>query len=314
MKRGLVYHNLAVMLEAGLPLVRMLRTAADGAPQGSARALERVAQAVSDGETLAGAMAAQGAAFEPLDVAVVRAGEVTGHLGQAVRMLEHWYDFRDGIRRRLLSGLIMPAILLHAAAFIFPLPALFIGGLGIGGYFLQVAGTLSGFYIAAAIILAVTRLSPRGLFRRAMDEALLRTPLLGRALEPLALGRYCEVFRMGLASGLPLVASADLASDACGNAAIAARMQGARRSAADGEPMSAGFTSHLPPDFVEAWRVGEFTGSLDDVCERQANARAQLAEQRFADLATWIPRIIYFLVSAKMVYMIMTSGVSAIRH
>ncbi len=72
-------------------------------------------------------------------------------------------------------------------------------------------------------------------------------------------------------------------------------MKGAR-SAQAGESVSAGLPRSLPPEFVQAWEVGEESGSLEEVALRLANLTGERAEMTLADLARIVPRILYILI------------------
>ncbi len=75
----------------------------------------------------------------------------------------------------------------------------------------------------------------------------------------------------------------------------------------------------LPPEFLEPWRIGEETGSLDEVAKRLAEANAEAAEFWFGEFARWLPRVVYFLVCLLMIYYILKlagiamTGVSGLR-
>ena len=72
------------------------------------------------------------------------------------------------------------------------------------------------------------------------------------------------------------------------------------KSVKEGEMFSEGFSTNLPLDFREAWLVGEETGNLDEVTKRLADSYAANAEFIFTQLATWLPRIVYFIVCIKI--------------
>ena len=295
--RAILYHNLYLMLDAGVPILKSLRTVGSGVKGKRAKAFAAIADIVADGNSLAEAMARFPNVFDPLDVLVVEAGETSGNLPEILNNLSDWYNFRDRIKRIIRSGLVLPVMIIHIAAFLIPAPALIMGSIDLSGYFCSVAQTLAFLYVPAVGIWAVTRLTPEtGFFRRLFDRSVTRIPLLGRAICRLSLSRYCRTFHMLLKAGVSAGQCAEMAAKVVGNTCIADQLKGAAESARAGNLFSEGFSQKLPLDFLDVWRIGEETGALDDVTQRLARSNSEIAQLLFSELGRWVPRIVYFLV------------------
>ncbi|MHC4464852.1 MAG: type II secretion system F family protein, partial [Planctomycetota bacterium] len=222
--------------------------------------------------------------------------------------LSEWHEFSSRIAKKMLSGMLLPIFLLHATAFIAPFPVFVRGDWQIGPYLTSVVTILLLFYIPAAIIFIILRMTPKtGLFRRLLDRLTLKIPLLGRAVYKLALSRYCWVFHMLIKAGISITDCAESAASAVANAVITDLFKPATASIKAGNPVSDGFPSKLPADFLEIWRVGEESGKLDDVTKRLADDNAEAAEFWFNEFARWLPRVIYFLVALLMIYYILVN-------
>ncbi|MCC7323343.1 MAG: type II secretion system F family protein, partial [Gemmatimonadaceae bacterium] len=104
--------TMATMLAGGATLERALRFAADHAATGELRdALSAVRQDVQRGETLATALRTRVATFGTLAPAVVRAGEESGTLDDALaRLADHVERTRD-LRAQLRAALLYPALM-----------------------------------------------------------------------------------------------------------------------------------------------------------------------------------------------------------
>lgn len=295
--RAILYHNLYLMLDAGVPILKSLRTVGSGVKGKRARAFAAISDIVAGGNSLADAMARFPKVFDPLDVLVVEAGETSGNLPEILNDLSDWYNFRDRIKRIIRSGLALPVVIIHIAAFLIPVRFLIMGSMSLPDYFRYAAGTLSLFYVPAAIIWAIVNLTPRtGPLRRLLDRLVIRIPLLGRAVRRLALSRYCRTFSMLLKAGVSAGQCAEKSTEVAGNTCIADQLKGAAESARAGNLFSEGFSQELPLDFLDIWRVGEETGNLDDVTQRLARSNSELAQWSFRELSRWVPRIVYFLV------------------
>ena len=295
--RATVYRNLAVTLEAGLPILRVLDIAASGAPRRFRKVFTDMVDCVAAGNSIAEAMARHRQTFSPLDILIVQAGEQGGNLPGAFAQLAHWYELCARLSRIIKSGLLLPALLIHAVAFIPALPFFLFGHITLGQYLIGVWHTLLLFYIPTAVIFASVRSTPRtGPLRRLFDIILIKTPLLGRAVGNLALSRYCQAFTLLCRAGVSASDSARGAAGVTGNTVITDRLEPGADSALSGHPISEGFSPKLPPEFREAWQIGEETGDIDEVTERLAENFAYRAELTLTELSRWLPRIIYLLV------------------
>lgn len=302
---ALAYHNLSIMLDAGVPLLRSLNTVASGSSPRLRAAFLTLADTVSKGNPLAETMAQCPKIFDPLDVMLVQAAEESGNLPQALGLLSKWHEFSQRITRKMLSAMTLPVVLIHVTAFLAPLPRLAFGGWQIMPYLMTVARILLLFYVPAIAIFLIVRMTPKtGLARRLLDQMTLRIPILGRAVYRLALSRYCWTFHILCGAGLPITDCAEKATSATTNAVVTDLFEPAAESARAGSPVSDGFSWKLPPDFVDIWYLGEETGQLDDVTKRLADKNGEEAEFWFNEFARWFPRLVYVLVCLVMIYYI----------
>jgi type IV pilus assembly protein PilC len=290
------------MLEAGLPVLRSLTVAISGMKGGLADAFKALAKGASSGEGLAETMARYPKAFSQIDVLVVEAGDRSGNLPACLKRLSDWHAFCDRLRRIFTTGMMLPLMLIFLAAIFDPAPALFRGLINISQYLFRVVGTLVFFFGPAAVIFAVVRLTPkRGFLRRGLDGLTFRIPVLGKGVQQLALSRYCHVFHMLFKGGVPITQCAKMASEHTGNAVVTNMLAGGTKSALAGSLVSEGFSSQLPQNFVHKWQIGEKSGELDNVVGRLAKDSSETAEKIFAEVAKWIPILIYWLVCGFMV-------------
>jgi len=294
------------MLDAGVPVVRSLNTVTSGLKGPLRRTFEQLTETVSKGNPISEAMALSPKVFVPLDIMIVQAAETSGNLAESLGLLSKWHEFSRRIKKKILSGLALPILLIHLTAIIAPVPSLALGGWQIGPFITSALIILSLFYIPAAIIFIIMRFTPQaGSLRRGLDRVSLRIPLfLGRALYKLALSRYCWVFHMLCKAGVNINDCAEMAVAGSGNAAVAELFRPVGAAARAGNPLSEGLSSKLPREFIELWQIGEETGNLDDVTKRLADNNAEAAEFWFREFARWLPRLVYGLVCLVMIYYI----------
>ena len=311
-KLATMYHNLSVMLEAGIPMLRSLSSIAPGLKGKLRTTFLALAKDVSAGNSLAESMAKYPNVFATLDLMLVETAELSGKLPECFSMLSAWYEFCNRIKRIMFSGLMLPLVVIHIVAVVAPLPTLFLGKTTIADYILEVAATLALFYVPAAITLAILYLMPRtGLLRRFLDALILRIPLLGQAIRQLAIARYCRAFNMLYKAGVPIAQCAQKAPSVTGNTIIADFFKGGAESARAGSPVCDGFSRKLPIDFLDLWQIGEETGELDNSVQKLADNSGESARFLFTQLAQWLPRLIYWLVCLVLVIQIL-KGAAAI--
>lgn len=172
-----------------------------------------------------------------------------------------------------------------------------------GEYILSVFGFLMIFYVPTGGMISLYRSSGKqGGFRLLLDSTLLKVPLLGRGLRDIALGRYCFGFWTLFVSGFPMPRCAEIAADLSGNAAVSAMLDGGKESARRGKPVSKGFSSKVPHDFLALWAVGEESGRLDQTLRHIYKERVEQGEYYLKEFSRWLPRFIYVVVAGVIFY------------
>jgi general secretion pathway protein F len=297
--------ELAVLTAGGQPLDWSLEMLADG---GGFRRLTPVIKGLRErvrgGASLADAMAERGNVFPRLDVAMVRAGEATGKLGEALGQLASLRESSEALRRKLVSALLYPAILAVVAVgslllllgFVVPqfeplfedagqaLPAstqvviLLARALREHG--------LTMLIVVLALILVASQLLRRPGPRVAFDGFLLRLPLLG----PLAKERTTAEIGRGLGTllgaGLDLPQALVLVREMVHNRAAAASLDAVILGVRQGRPLwrCVEETGRLVPTAVRMLRVGEETGRLAQSARFIADTYEERASTKLARL------------------------------
>jgi general secretion pathway protein F len=279
--------QLATLLEAGLPLDRVLAIQAELAPNPHLRALmDDVLRSVRGGTSLADALAKHHPRpFSRLYINMVRAGEKGGVLESTLRRLAQFLEESQDFRDALVSALIYPVLLssVGAAAVVFlmtfviprfaaifndlgttiPLPTLIL---------LEASGVIERFWwllvlVAAGAALAgrMVLATPRG--RLAADRWLLRLPVLGEVIVKTEVARFTRILGTLLKSGIGMIPALAVVKEMLGNRVLVEAAEGlgdgARRGAGLAQPMAA--AKAFPPLVVHMVRVGEETGRLEDM-------------------------------------------------
>lgn len=299
---SMAYHNLSVMLDAGVPLLRSLNTIAEGQKPRMQQAFQTLADGVSEGDPLAETMGKMPKVFKPVDVMLIHAAETSGNLPDLIGLLSKWHESSQRMVRKIRSGMFLPVAILTIAAFVAPVPSFVLGGWNIGEYLLAVLNILLLFWVPAGIIIFIIRKTPQtGPLRRLLDQIALRIPVLGNALYRLAISRYCWVFHMLCKAGVPVTNCVEMAVSTAGNTAVGNLFRPAVARVRAGDSISEGLSRKLPKEVLEMWKIGEESGTLDNVTKRLAESNADTAEFYLDNFARWFPRCVYFLVCLFMI-------------
>jgi type II secretory pathway component PulF len=298
-----LYHNLSVMLDAGVPITRALQSASKTGRYG--RLFKTIEAQVALGNSLSDVIRQFPRQFDKLDQTLFHVGEQTGQLAEMLETLSQWYAFRQRLRRVIRTGLVLPIAMIHALAFLAPVVPFALGGFEGSVYIHGFLSIIAIFYIPALMGLAIIYRTPKhGPLRWMLDVFVMRVPLLGSAIRELELSRYSKIFSITYKAGVPITRCVEMATDAVGNQVMRRRLSGAADKVAQGDEMSAGFSRSLPGEFICVWEVGEESGELDESARRLGNMHADNAEIRFTLIAQWTPRIIYGIVACVMIYYI----------
>jgi len=294
---AVAYHNLSVMLEAGVPIQRSLSSVVQGLKGPVRAAFSDLERCVAAGKCLSEIMAGYPRVFAALDVMVVEAADESGNLAESLKLLPQWYEFCGRLRALVVSRLLLPFALINITALIGPLPSLLLGRTNLGQFIFESLQIASLFYVPAVVIVAVIRLSPdTGSCRHLLDHLTLKIPLLGKAVRQLALSRYCRAFSMLCKAGIPAERCAEKAAAVTGNSVVRGLLRNAVGSASSGHPLYEGFSRELPPEFLNLWEIAEQSGQLDGTTERLAKKTGEAAEFMFTEFAVWLPRLVYAFV------------------
>jgi type II secretory pathway component PulF len=304
--RAQLYGTLATALEAGLSAASALGLHAERRDRWGAWA--RAAQlAVEGGRPFTEALDATGE-LPPLERAALAAGERAGKLPGVLHRLTGHLERRVSLRRELVSKLVYPAFLIHAAVLLPPLAQLITEGPG--AYVLSVLpglGALYGLVGALWVGGALARRSAGG--RAATDRAAMALPFIGGAVRRRAAAEYAYVLGLLYDAGLPIIEALERAAACATNGVLAAAGDRIHRRVTDGSDLAGAFTLEsevLPRLLIEAVRTGEATGKLDETLDRTARLLREEGQRRNEALLKLLPVVVYLLVAGYIGYTVVT--------
>ncbi len=299
------YHDLSVMMDAGVPILRSFDIAIEGRRGYLKRVLSQIREAISKGSSLAEAVGDHRDVFRDMDLMLIDAAETSGSLSLAFKMLSQWYEFSHRIAQRMTMGLIYPVAVFHIAALVFGMPGLVLGSTTVAEYLRQTLNILLLLYIPATAIITAMALRDRvPALAYPLDFLVLRVPLLGRAVYHVSVSRYARAFAMMYGAGVPMTEVTERATQATGNMVVAGLFAGGIRNVRAGGLAWEGYSKRLLPQYLHLFQIGEETGELDRTASKIAEIAGDRADLMFTEFSKWFPRVVYAVVAGIMIYMI----------
>ncbi|MEI9988941.1 MAG: type II secretion system F family protein [Rhizomicrobium sp.] len=308
--------ELASLVGAGLELDRALGTLSDLADVASLHAsFEKARQSVRGGTSFSEAME-KDAAFPPLYVNMVRAGEMGGTLSTTLQRLADYLERAQTLRDAVVSALVYPAILLATAGasiviiltFVLPEfePLFAESGRALPWPTRAIMGTsatVRTYWWLFAPVLAAGIAGARAALRRPhlrlkLDRALLRLPLVGDLLRAMEIERFCRTLGTLAGNGVALPLALKLSSGVLWNGELRAAVDGAAKGLREGESLSRHLASSgsFPPLTLDLIQIGEETGKLDEMLLRQADLDGQRIRHRLDRLLALLVPVLTILL------------------
>ena len=307
----------ATLLKAGMPLVQSIdllrRQVVNPVFRG---VLDDVHEKVRGGTALSEAFGGHGDLFPRVYTASLLAGERSGNLDAILRRYVVYEKVIDTVRRKTISALIYPIILI----------ALAVGLVGI--IVLRVVPAFSDFYasfdaelpLSTRIILGVSNFAQEQYLlvttlvvivsaafaawirrpgqRARFDHAVLALPFIGDTVRKFVTAQMARTLGTLLGGGIPLVNSLEVTARSVSNAHMAKELDVVTQRVREGEGLAASMTARgvVPDVALKMIEVGESTGSLQDML-------SSLADFYDEEVETSVSRFVTFIEPALLVLM-----------
>lgn len=297
--------ELAVLLNAGLPLDRALALAIENVEDPAARAeFAAMLAEVREGVALSQAMARRAWQFPPTARAMAEAGEANGRLGDALTRLAAALEAADELRRLVVTSMIYPAMLLALATGVILMMLLYVvpqfeslfatagdklpsssRSIMAASRALREHGwlVLGGFVM---FLLGVRHLLLRPSVRRSLDEVTLSLPQIGALVRNFETARFARTLSVLLDGEVALPSALALARRSIGNSAMGDLVEKVANGVKEGEGLTGPLAASkvFPRIAIGFLRTGEETsrlplmlGRLADVMDNDVKIRLQRA-------------------------------------
>ena len=309
-----VTRQLAILLGAGLPLIRSLRTlekqAQNPAVQG---VLGKTCEIVEGGATFAEALSQSPKSFDKLYLNMIRAGEASGAMEVILDRLANFMESAARIAGKVKSALIYPCVILFIAIlalvglmiFIIPNFSKIFDDLlegeplpGITQFLIDTSDTMMHQWwwyivgvVSIVVVFKITVKIPQGKY--AVDFCKYRMPLFGPIISKTAISRFSRTLGTLMSSGVPVLSALQIVKDTSGNEVVANGVQQVYEAVKEGEGIAGplGKTKIFPEMVISMVEVGEETGKLPEMLDKIADTYEEEVNNAVSALTSLIEPI-----------------------
>ena len=290
----------ATLIASGMPMLRSLYTLEDQTEdERLSKAIAGVRDDVEAGSSLADAMGRRPQIFDKLFRAMVRSGESSGRLDDALERIAFQLEKLDALKREIRSAVLYPAFVFAAAMVIMLAVVIFIVPIFAEAFkeavadqpgesaslptltqlMINFSNFLKGYWfiwvpgmIALVIGFFQWKKTDRG--RAQWDLVKLRLPIhIGDIVQKASVARWSRTFSGAVASGVPLLESIKLTGQTAGNYQVEKAMEEVYASVQSGGTLAHPIeeASVFPPMVGHMVSVGEESGQLEHMLSKVAD-------------------------------------------
>ncbi len=314
----------ATLIASGMPMLRSLYTLEQQTQDEMLRnAIIAVRENVESGSSIAQAMESQPGVFDPLYRSVVKAGEDSGRLEEALDRIASQLERLDALRRQVKSAMMYPAVVFTLALVVMIVVVAVIVPVFVGIFnqlalsnpevgtslpiMTQITVSVSDFVTHQWYLLlggialgsyAFIRWKKSDRGRLQWDHFKIRIPRIGDVVQKIALARWSRTFAGMVASGVPILQAIEISGGTAGNAVINEAMGEVYASVKRGGSLAGPMATHaiFPPMVEHMVSVGEESGQLETMLAKIADFYEAEVDARIKSLTALIePLMIIFV-------------------
>ena len=309
--------ELATLLKAGMPLVQSLDILRQRVGNPLLKTvLDDVYEKVRAGSSLSEAFESHGTMFPGVYTASLLAGEKSGSLEGVIRRYVTYVKVVSGVKRKTISALVYPAILLVLSCIVVAIIVLRVVP-EFGAFYSQFGRDLplstrlivsfsnfAGAYFflmvacAVGVVVAFLAWLKRPGNRRRFDKWTLSVPMVGPIAQKFATSQAARTLATLLGGGIPLVNAIDVSARSIGNQYMAHELTSAAQQVREGRALATALmqSGAFPDVAIKMVEVGESTGALQEMLN-------SLSEFYDEEIDTSLTRFITIVEPALLVIM-----------
>jgi general secretion pathway protein F len=251
--------------------------------------------------------------FTKLEATVLRAAFEAGSPTLSYKRLATRLDHQARQASLIKSRSIMPLLILLIALVVQPLPALVAGSMTMGSYVLFV---IRPFIFLALLVFLYQFISARlstptnnpTSIQISFSNFVTRIPIFGTMLVRRNVRDFYENLALMLEAGIPMFDALPLAVETVSLSVIRIEFNQLRPKMEHGLTLAQAVSDlrYQTNSSIQSYaQTGEGSGNLSDMLFRFADGESEAIAQFQSQLATWLPRALYFSIALWMAYQIL---------
>ncbi|WP_285060246.1 type II secretion system F family protein [Pedobacter ginsengisoli] len=254
--------------------------------------------------------------FSDYDYFSIQIGEETGNLAEVLKDLALFYKRKVGQRRKILSALTYPAIVLSTSAgavffmlrFVVPMFSDVFKRFGgklpwMTEMVIRASKLMDALFLPVVVLTAVVvyllytyRKHER--FRSISSALVLKIPLVRELVIKIYLARFCNTMRLLISTKIPLLRAISMSRQTIGFYPMEVSLKQVEQGIMEGKSLHVSLSSFsiYPPKMIQLVKVGEEINKLDYFFENISSQYVQEVEYQTGTISKLIePLIIIFL-------------------
>lgn len=311
------FRQMAVMIDANVPLVRGLRILAKQTDNEYLKEIIiEIANEIEGGRSLSSAMSIFSEIFSDFYVNIIMSGETSGRLSEVMNYLADQKERDYELEAKIKGAMIYPAFIVLVLvvvgfiiiAFVIPTLSKVLTESGVKlplitrllvsfSQFVAVFWWLIILLFLAVIISWMLFIkTPQGEYLK--DSLKINLPVFGKIWKNIYIVRFCRSFNTLIKGGVPISQSLVVVEDVIDNVIYKKIINNTIKSVNEGNPVSEGLDNykHIPKIMVQMIRVGEDSGKLEEVLEKTADFYSKEIENDTRNLSNLIEPIIMIIL------------------
>ena len=251
-----------------------------------------------------------------LFMSMVEAGEASGTLDDCMGRAAESFTAQNRLNRKVMGALTYPIVLLSLTVVIVAVMLIavipqFVTMYDASGvelpsvtqFLISVSNFVGKQWLVLLFVLGMMAVAVRLWLssdkgRLAWDGFKLRLPVAGKLLLKICTARYARTLALLSSAGLDLPHCLEVAGRAAQNRAIERKLEAVRQAVENGESLAAALEriDFLPPMVVHMTRLGEESGSLEELLEKTARFYEEESEAAMQQMTALLEPLIIVIM------------------
>jgi type IV pilus assembly protein PilC len=315
------------MLNAGVPIIQCLEILKQQTENTKLKeVITEVCENVRKGNSFSESMKSHRNVFPEILINMVEAGEVSGTLDSVMNRMAVHFEKDNKIKNKIKGTMVYPIILSIVAVGViiflltFVMPT-FIGMFESSGVKLPAPtrlllaiskGIRSYWYILLPVLVGIIYIvrryikTDKGSY--AFDGFILKIPVIKTTLKKIATARFTRTLSTLMSSGIPLLQGMEVVARVVGNKVVATGILNAREELQKGAGLAGPIKKMgiFPPMVDSMIKIGEESGTLDDILEKTATFYDDEVEAELQKLVTLIEPLLIVVMGGAVGFIVIS--------